>query len=329
MDETTAITVYTGEVVDDLVPRVTGEQSAIESWLEVKGKKSAKTKAAYALTMRLFRAMLAAEGLDVFSPLPEVARVAERFVTTSYDNRGRVKGQLSEGTVNQRRAILSSFYQYAHKYNRLVENPMELVEPQDRNVHSAAVHLEPHEVDYLLSQINTRTLAGKRDYALLTLAVTTGRRASEIAALTWADVRTIGKGKMEITFHCKGNKTMRDELGKKTRSGLEAYLHALYGQTLGQLANNAPLFVSLSRNNYGRALSVQALSDISEKHLGYSQFHTTRHTFAMSMKQAGASITDISKRLGHSDEKTTRAYMDQRESAKNVHIDKLESLYGL
>ena len=121
---------------------------------------------------------------------------------------------------------------------------------------------------------------------------------------------------------------MRDQVGKQTREALESYLHALYGASLASLDKNTPIFVSLSRNNYGKALSTQALSNICQKHLGFSQFHTTRHTFAMSMKKAGASISDISKRLGHSDEKTTRAYIAQQESAINPHINALEAMFG-
>lgn len=328
-DPTQEITIYTRQAVEAFGHSPTLEDSAVITWLEVKGNKSEKTRAAYTLTMNLFRAMLQKEGLDVFSDTRLVARMAEKFVVRSYDNRNRVKGNLSEGTINQRRAILSSFYQYAHKYNKQIENPIDLVEKQDRNVHYAAAHLETKDVTSLLAQIDRSTLAGKRDYALLLLAVTTGRRARELAALKWGDIRFVGAAKIEVTFSCKGNKTMRDEIGKKTRAALEAYLHALYGKQLAQLGNETPIFVSFSRNNHGKALSVQALSDISEKHLGYSQFHTTRHTFAMGMKAAGASITDISKRLGHADEKTTREYLEQRESAVNRHIDTLESLYGL
>lgn len=325
MNDETAITIYTSAPSLDVIS--TGEETAIEKWLDVKGKKSEKTYKAYALTMKLFRAMLQERGLNVFSETRLVASVAEDFVVTSYDNRSRVNGNLSEGTVNQRRAILSSFYQYACKYHEGVKNPIDLVEKQKRNVHYAAEHLEPDEAMALLAQIERTSLAGKRDYALLLLAVTTGRRAKEIASLKWEDIRFIGKAKIEVTFLCKGHKTMHDQLGKNTRAALEEYLHALYGKQLAQLDNTTPLFVSLSHNNSRKALSVQALADISEKHLGHSQFHTARHTFAMGMRTAGASITEISKRMGHSDEKTTRAYFDQRESAVNTHIDTLEALF--
>lgn len=332
MNEETAITIYQGEIVDThpaLVSSNNGEQAVIDKWLEVKGKRSAKTLHAYELTMRLFRKQLHAKGLDVFSQREAVASVAEDFVTTSYDEIGRVKGNLAEGTINQRRAILSSFYQYAHKYNDKVSNPIDLVEKQDRNVHYAADYIDAKELVTLLAQIDRSTLAGKRDYALLLVATTTGRRANELIKLTWGDVRMIGKREMELTFHCKGGKTKKDILGTKTRAALETYLHALYTDKLYQLPNETPIFVSLSRNNLHKPLSSQALSDICKKYLGSSQFHTTRHTWAMNMREAGASITEISKGLGHSDEKTTRAYLEEKASNRNRHITKLEKLYGL
>ena len=188
--------------------------------------------------------------------------------------------------------------------------------------------MEASDVDSLLSQINRTTLAGKRDYALLLLALTTGRRASELTALTWSDVHT-GRT-WEVTWqHCKGNKTLKDILGTRTREALETYLHAFYGAQLGQFALDAPLFVSLSRNNYGKAMSIQAVADICMKYLGTSKIHTTRHSFAVNLERAGASLSEIGERLGHASLKTTSDYMKRRHSAENKHIATLESLYGL
>ena len=306
------------------------EEMMINKWLEVKTGRSEKTKDAYQLVIRYFRRHLRERGFDVFSDMKAVAVIASDYVKTSYDRRGRVKGgTLSEGTINQRLAILSSFYIFCHKWERRIENPIDLCERESYNVHDAAPHLEGDEVVTALKSIDRTGLQGQRDYALLLLALTTGRRAAELVALTWGDLRFAGKN-VEVTWrHCKGNKTMQDILGVNTRDTLESYLYALYGSNLGTLANDAPIFVSLSRNNNRNMMSTQSVADVCRKYLGTSKVHTTRHTFAVNSERAGASLSEIGERLGHASLKTTSDYMKRRHSAENKHIKKLESLYGL
>ena len=334
MNETQDLAIFQGDVTDDRAIVVYGEVGIetmmVTKWLEAKASRSAKTRIAYESVIRQFRLQLQDRGFDLFSERRTVSLIASGYVTTSFDRQGRVKdGQLSESTINQRLAILSSFYQYAARYNDRVKSPIDLIDRAARNTHDAAAHLDAQEVETALAGISRKDLAGKRDYALLLLAFTTGRRARELTALTWGDIRLAGK-KCEVTWQqCKGNKTMKDILGPKTRAALEEWLHACYGKQLGQLANDAPLFVSLSRNNFGRAMSLQAVSDICFKYLGTGKIHTTRHTFAINNERAGASLAEISERLGHNSQATTSIYLKRLHSAENKHITTLERLYGL
>lgn len=329
------ITVYQGEVVDDQAITIYedrapgGEDLIITRWLEAKASRSPKTLAAYTTYINQLRACLHSRGLDLFSDSRAVSLVISAYASTSYDRYGRVNGQLSESTINQRLSVLSSFYTYARRFNVQVSNPVLLCDREKRQVHDAATHLEANEVEEALRQIDRKSLVGKRDYALLILALTTGRRASELVALTWGDIRYAGK-RLEVTWrHCKGNKTMKDFLGAKTRAALEEWLHALYGKQLGQLANDAPVFVSFSNQNDRCAMGTRTVSRICQRYLGTGKVHTTRHTFAITNEQAGASLAEISDRLGHTDEKTTSVYLKRLHSAENQHIGRLEALYGL
>ena len=122
---------------------------------------------------------------------------------------------------------------------------------------------------------------------------------------------------------------MRDEIEPRTHKAILAYLHALYGTDLGKLAKDAPVFVSLSRNNHRGGLSVQAVSDICLKRLGTSKVHTTRHTFAVAMERAGASLSDIGAKLGHASLKTTSDYMKRLHSAENPHATRLGEMFNI
>ena len=72
--------------------------------------------------------------------------------------------------------------------------------------------LDRAETEVALHKIDRSTDLGKRDYALLAILLQTGRRLQEVASLTWRNVHIQG-AKVTLTFeHCKGDKTMMDEL---------------------------------------------------------------------------------------------------------------------
>ncbi len=146
------------------------------------------------------------------------------------------------------------------------------------------------------------------------MALATGRRASEITSLQWRHVRITGgrkqsEQKVTLTFeHCKGDKTMHDELDKDVTAILLDYL---YGKQLGVLPGDTPLWVSFSRYNAQKSLTAKALARICEKHLGTSKAHTLRHTFVDAMLEAKAPITEVAARLGHSSIVVTQHYANQ------------------
>jgi len=54
-----------------------------------------------------------------------------------------------------------------------------------------------------------------------------------------------------------------------------------------------PVWLSLSRQNKGTAISGQAIANIFYKHLGTSKVHTLRHTFVHTMERSGAPVSEI------------------------------------
>ena len=327
MNEDTALTIYRQPIA---APRaaMTLDQ-VIMAWLNAKSERthSAKTRRAYTDAIEQFRSVLHAAGLDLDGDPAIVATLAQ-----GYAGRAVADGQpVSGATFNQRLAILSSFYRYAIKHQVLAENPLLIPDRRPVNAEHAATPLDATEVEARLQMIDRADLCGKRDYALLSMLLMTGRRASELAGLRAGDIRLTRNGKKaSITWrHCKGGKVMRDDIEGKTVQALVGYLHNVYGAQLGQLAMDAPVWVSVSRRNAGQAISAQAIADICEKRLGESRVHVTRHTFAVAMERAGASLSDIGARLGHNDLKTTSDYLKRLHSSENAYAGKLESMFGI
>lgn len=184
------------------------------------------------------------------------------------------------------------------------------------------------EVDALLAAPDQRTWAGRRDHALILLAVQTGLRLSELTALrqqdlhlgTGAHVRVIGKGRKE---RCT-------PLSKNTRSVVEAWLKEPLRRP------DQPLFPNAS----GGRLSAHGVHYLLAKHVAtaarvYPSLkhkrispHVLRHTAAMGLLQHGVEQSVIALWLGHELIETTQIYLDADLELKQKVLDAITPLNG-
>ena len=156
---------------------------AIAAWLDAKSKKSGsvKTARAYQDTIVDFRAILLSSGLDLDSDPRPIALTAQAFAGSRKS--GQARG-VSASTYNQRLAILSSFYAHARKQGLLdIDNPIARVDRRSAHAYQHAQPLDKASVAKALKAIDRSSIEGKRDYTLLTVALSTGRRVAELAGL--------------------------------------------------------------------------------------------------------------------------------------------------
>jgi integrase/recombinase XerD len=216
-------------------------------------------------------------------------------------------------------------------YKLAIPNPIADVKKRPVQAYGAAVPIAPEVVEQGLESINRKTLEGLRNYALLAVALYTGRRAHELINLRWQHVKITGpkEQRITLTFHCKGNKVMRDLLDVETSAVLLEYLYAQYGKNILKLAPGTPLWVSYSRQNRGQAISTKTLSNICAAYLDTSKVHALRHTFAVGMVRSGAPITDLAGRLGHTDIKITQTYTKEIMGDENPYGERLTARFGI
>lgn len=312
----------------------------IAAWLDAKAKRtgSEKTARAYRDALTSFRAMLTAAGCDLDTEdARKVGLLAQAFAGRS---RSRDGEPVSAATFNQRLAILSSFYAFAWKRTLLpaaVGNPIASLDRRPVESYAGAHALDFGDVAARLAEIDRTTLAGKRDYALLALALQTGRRLSALAGLRRTHLTIAGDTRRpSVTIAWpreKGDKRMVDALSAPVAAALVEWLCAVYSLDvagLDDLAGDVPVWRSLARNDRrGGALSGQAIADICQKRLGTSKVHALRHTFAHGMEEVGAKVSDIQARLGHSSLQTTGRYLAALNRAENEHAGDLADLFGL
>ena len=299
---------------------------AIAAWLHAKASRtgSAKTATAYATTLAAFRAILGGHGFDLDGDPRLLALIAQGWAGS---------GNPAPATFNQKLAILSSFYSYARTHDLLQGgNPITRVDRRPVQGYAGAGALPYLQVRARLAAIDRATLAGKRDYALLALALQTGRRLSELAGLRAGDLTPSGERMVVVWRRCKGGKTLSDTLPPALTRALGQYRDALCTDApLPAAAGaDAPVWVSLSRNaSAGKPLGIQSIADICLRHLGTSKVHALRHTFARAMEDTGAKVSDIQARLGHDSLATTGRYLASLHRADNPHADHLAALFGL
>ena len=302
-------------------PRVFSLDEQVAIWLHEKANKSGseRTRLQYKSHIEKFRAILQKQGLDLDSPdEATISALAQGYAAHSTD--GRV---LAGATYNQRLASLSSFYRFAIKKRWLAKNPMEITDRRKATYNHAALPFALETVLTALDSIDRSDTLGKRDYALLSILLSTGRRVSEVCNMKCGDIAIVG-ATMTITFpHCKGNEVMYDQIDASVAEVLIAYLREVYGD---EWRSDAPVWLSCSRFNKGQPIGTQAIAGVCKKYFHDSRVHATRHTHAVFLEATGASLSDIANRLGHKNLSTTSTYMKQLHRAENPYASKLATM---
>ncbi len=303
-------------------------EQCISGWLHAKFGKSQSEETLYKYTdvITKFREILHKAGTDLDGDPALVAMLAQGWAA---QGKGVGRESVTGSTFNLKVTVISSFYEYAMRHNALQRNPMKLVDRRSMEPSDYAQPLDEDEVTKRLAAIDRSTLLGKRDYAIIALAVTTGRRKQELANLRFGDFRFGGTKTIVTWQRVKGGGKMTDELTAGTSAAIVAYLQEAFGRRLGELTNDQPIWLICARNRAGQPMHSSALRKIWLRHLGVPKIHTSRHTFACAMENAGARLSDIGSKLGHRNLSTTSVYMARLHAAENPFAAKLEANFGI
>jgi site-specific recombinase XerD len=214
-------------------------------------------------------------------------------------------------TRNARLAAIHSLFRYAAlrhpEHAELIQRVLAI--PPKRFERALISFLTRSEVEALLESPDRSTWTGRRDHAMLLLAIQTGLRASELTGLTCGDVH-LGAG-THVACHGKGRKDRITPLLPGTVATLRVWLLERVGRA------DDPLFPA----RRGHALSRDAVehrlakyvasatgrcSSLGEKRVSA---HVLRHTAAMQLLHAGVDTSVIALWLGHEHVDTTQIYL--------------------
>jgi site-specific recombinase XerD len=227
-------------------------------------------------------------------------------------------------TRNLRLTAIHSFFRYvafeAPTHAAQVQRVLAI--PTKRFTRTLVPFLNRREVDALLAAPDQRVWSGRRDHALMLLAVQTGLRLSELTGIRTEDVQ-LGPG-AHVRVIGKGRKERCNPLSKNTRVVLSAWMRE------PPRAPDQPLFP----NARGGRLSAHGVHYLLSKHVEAAAKicpslrtkrvspHVLRHTTAMDLLQEGVEQRALALWLGHESVETTQMYLDANLELKQEILDK-------
>jgi site-specific recombinase XerD len=233
---------------------------------------------------------------------PLIARFLDHLETDRHN---------SPRTRNLRLTAIRSLFKYAalrHPEHAAVIARV-LAIPPKRFEKGTVTYLTSPEASALIQAPDRGRWEGRRDHAMLTLAVHAGLRVSELIGLNCGDV-VLGAG-AHVRCQGKGRKQRAVPLTADAQTVLTAWLAERAGRS------EDPLFPTRTGRRLSRDAVEQRVDTHAEKattsaaSLNNKRLHphVLRHSCAMSLLQAGVDTTVIALWLGHADVRSTQPYL--------------------
>ena len=214
-------------------------------------------------------------------------------------------------TRNNRLSALHAFFRYATlaEPSLALHCQRVLAIPSKRYERGPVEFLTEEETAAIMKAPNQGTRIGRRDRALLLVAVQTGLRNSEITSLRRQDVE-FGTG-AHVRCLGKGRKTRCTPLRPDVAAILKEWLSEQDGDPCD------PVFPS----SHGKRLSSDAIQRLVARHVATARQacpsltgktvtpHSLRHTMAMNLLRRGVDLSVIALWLGHESIETTQIYL--------------------
>lgn len=235
--------------------------------------------------------------------------------------KAEMQNKVSANTVQSYLIAIKSFFKWCN-YMNFYPNICDNIKGVKVDKRHKKDSLENNQIEELINAIDNI-----RDKALICLMLTTGLRTIEIERALISDIKKVGNN--VVLFVQRKEHSEKDDyviLSPEICNLLEQYI-----STRKAVYTNDPLFISISPNSYGDALSTRSIRGIVKKWLREANLdserltaHSLRHTFATQSLNNGATLLEVSNALGHTSIATTQIYLDDIKRKDNP-CDKIMS----
>ena len=226
---------------------------------------------------------------------------------------------------NTRLAAIRSFFRFVAIYEPayMFHCQKILSMPSKRYVKRNVEFLNALEMQALLNAQDCSTWIGRRDHAILTIALQTGLRASELVNLQCCDV--ILETGAHVRCEGKGRKHRATPLRAETVIVMKNWLKERQGSV------HDPLFPTMRGNKMSR----DALEHLVQRHIKTASKscpsligkrispHVLRHSTAMNLLHHGIDQAVIALWLGHESIETTQVYIHADMKLKEKALAKM------
>ena len=224
--------------------------------------------------------------------------MVERYMSWLYEH-GREKSSQARNLSG-----VKSFFNFMLIEEMIDSSPAEhIAAPKPSRTLPDTLSIE--EIDAMISSIDTTTVKGLRDRAILELLYSCGLRVTELCDLKIGDlffgegyIRVVGKGDKQRLVPISGVARDRIQLYNDVRPGRKSRVEYLF-------LNNREKPKPLTRVMVFTIIKQAALRAGVSKQVSP---HTFRHSFATHLLEGGASIRHVQELLGHESILTTEIY---------------------
>ena len=226
------------------------------------------------------------------------------------------------------------FFSWAVQKHLCAENPADGVKSAKVKIDNTKRDaMERADALALLDSIDRTTDKGKRDYAMILLAMTAGLRIIEMQRANIGNMETMA-GECVLYVQGKGHMEADDykKIEPRTHAAIMEYL-----QTRKHTAKNAPLFASVGNRSREQRLTEPAISAIIKgrmKEAGYDNHklsaHSLRHTSITLGLESGMTIQEAQQHARHASPETTGIYSHNLKKAKQHSEQRISDfLFGV
>jgi integrase/recombinase XerD len=288
-----------------IMQAATVSAAMMQDWLKFLDAKP-KTTATYTRNIRQFWEYLRERGIH--QPTREDVLAYKDYLTTSGKAAATARGYL---------IAVRLFFQWTADRG-IYPNIADHIKAPKVEQYFHKDHLTTRQARRLLSSCDRSTEAGTRDFAILSLMITTGLRTIEVSRANIEDIQTAGDDTV-LFIQGKG----RDDRAEYVK--LSAVIEdAIRDYLTYRDESSGPLFVSVAHRNAGSRMTTRSISRIVKDHLkevGLNSdrltAHSLRHTAAHLMIDAGENLRNVQQVLRHANINTTMIYLKQKNRENN------------
>jgi integrase len=232
--------------------------------------------------------------------------------------------EMTNGSVHNILVYMKRFYNYLNNVREMPNDGSILMYCSVIRENKIQKHLSWNEITKILEQVDRSTDAGKRNYAIILLAVRTGLRAIDITNLRLTDIDW-RNGTLQVMQQKTGLPVILPLIKDAGEAIKEYVLKARPKCESDYIFTkvNAPYTqLSVSDSVIGMFKVYQSKAGIERKPNDGKGFHALRRSMGRHMASAGVPVTTIAQVLGQSTVNATKQYISfDSENYKNCALD--------